>query len=300
MELKNVARLLAPFFLLLTGAGAPQSATLAPPPSRLPAAHVAIAPYRYDDVLFENDRIAHRIYGRALEAAEPPSGSGIDVWGKSVPWPFMERQLHTNDQHADHGEGLDFYEVGQSRGDGGLGIWFDNKLWTSRNYRTVRMLRDGPGTADFEVSYAPWPVDVVRSVTETRRFQLPLGTNFTRMISTINSNRPGELLIGIGLGKHATGPGPEQVIKDAARGYLIVWSAPSVHGAIGTAILFDPLSLVRITEDSLNYLVILRERPGAPFVYYSGAAWDRKPEFARHQDWLSYVQTQRPDFNPAH
>ena len=38
-----------------------------------PRATVMLAPYRYDDILWENDRTAHRIYGHALEAAEPPS-----------------------------------------------------------------------------------------------------------------------------------------------------------------------------------------------------------------------------------
>jgi hypothetical protein len=51
---------------------------------RKPRAVAVLAPYRYDDILWENDRTAHRIYGHALEAAEPPSSSGIDAWGKSV------------------------------------------------------------------------------------------------------------------------------------------------------------------------------------------------------------------------
>jgi hypothetical protein len=62
-----------------------------------PRATVMLAHYRYDDILWENDRIAHRIYGLALEAAEPPSSSGIDAWGKNVRWPYMDRQLRTGD-----------------------------------------------------------------------------------------------------------------------------------------------------------------------------------------------------------
>jgi hypothetical protein len=51
---------------------------LAPPPAGQdkPRATVRYAPERLDDILWENDRTAHRIYGPALEAAEPPSTSG--------------------------------------------------------------------------------------------------------------------------------------------------------------------------------------------------------------------------------
>src|SRR3569832_1171571 len=114
-----------------------------------PRAVVMLAPYRYDDILWENDRTAHRIYGRALEAAEPPSSSGIDAWGKNVRWPYMDRQLHSGDQHRFHGEGLDFYDVGTTRGAGGLGVWYDNKLWVSRNFARYRILKDGPDVAEF-------------------------------------------------------------------------------------------------------------------------------------------------------
>jgi hypothetical protein len=115
MKLRQV---IAAFALLLSGNGFAQQARPDLPPVEKPLpqptdktaqARVMLAPYRYDDILWENDRTAHRIYGRALEAVEPPSGSGIDSWGKNVPWPFMDRQLRTGDQHAYHGEGLDFY-----------------------------------------------------------------------------------------------------------------------------------------------------------------------------------------------
>src|SRR3569832_220699 len=131
-----------------------------------PRAVVMLAPYRYDDILWENDRTAHRIYGKALEAAEPPSSSGIDAWGKNVRWPYMDRQLKSGDQHHFHGEGLDFYDVGTTRGAGGLGIWYDNKLWVSRNWRSHEILKNGPDVASFKVDYAPWPVDVERKVWE--------------------------------------------------------------------------------------------------------------------------------------
>lgn len=267
-------------------------------------AAVVIADYRFDDLLWENDRIAYRIYGRALEAAEPPSSSGIDAWGKRVRWPFMDRQLRTGDQHADHGEGIDFYNVGTGRGTGGLGIWYDNKLWTSRNYVRPRILQSGPDVADFIVDYEPWPVDTLRTVRETRRFTLPAGTNFTRMTSTIASSDAAEMIVGIGISKRPiNGNKLGEVRKDGAAARLSWWGAADGEGKgskgrMAAAVIVDPSAFAGFAEDADNYLILIRVRPGQPFVYYSGAAWDRGGDFAIQGDWISHVDAQRPDFRP--
>ncbi|WP_404339630.1 glycoside hydrolase family 88 protein [Sphingomonas sp. MMS12-HWE2-04] len=272
-----------------------------PPPAdrQAPRAYVAVAPDRYDDILWENDRTAHRIYGRALEAAEPPSTSGIDAWGKNVRWPFMRRQLDTGKQHDYHGDGIDFYNVGTTRGAGGLGIWFDNKLWTSRNYRSVRILDPGPKVADFEVTYAPWPVDVARKVWETRRFTLPLGTNFTRLTSTIGSDSKAPLTVAIGIAKRGTSQTLGSFSADRAAGKFSLWGPTDADkGTMAVALMVDPKSIADVREDADNYLVLLTVTPGKPFVYYMGAAWDKGLDFHDAAGWGAYVATQTPDFSP--
>jgi len=272
---------------------------LPPPTDRIRRAAAELAPYRYDDLLWENDLTAHRIYGRALEAAEPPSGSGIDSWGKNVPWAFAERQLRSGDQHQYHGEGLDFYNVGTARGAGGLGIWFDNKLWTSRNYRSYRIFKNGPDTADFEVSYAPWPVDIGRKVWERRRFTLPLGTHFTRLVSTLSSDKAGPLIVGIGIGKRTTIADKDgEVTIDRSRG-LLSWWGPETgdHGRMAIALRVDPAMIVDVKTDADNYLVLLRVMPGKPFVYYSGSAWSLGNGNIRTRAiWDAYARDAKLDF----
>jgi hypothetical protein len=272
---------------------------LPPAPDKTPRASVMLAGYRYGDLLWENDRTAHRIYGRPLEAHEPPSGSGIDSWGKNVAWPFMDRQLRSGDQHGFHGEGLDYYNVGTGRGAGGLGIWHDNKLWTSRNYRSYRILRNGPDAADFQVEYAPWPVDVARKVWETRRLTLPLGSHFTRMVSTIRSDKPGPLLVGIGIGKRTTGDGGELTV-DRARGLLSWWGPASAdRGRMAVALRVDPALIADVRQDADNHLVLLRVTPGKPFVYYSGSAWSLGNGGFRSRDaWNGHAAAEKLDFSP--
>jgi len=276
----------------------PRASTLPKPSSEEPRAVVTLANYRYDDLLWENDRTAHRIYGHPLEAAEPPSGSGIDSWGKSVRWPFADRQLRTGDQHANHGEGLDFYNVGTTRGAGGIGIWQDNKLWTSRNYVSYTINSTGGTAADFSVTYAPWPVGVDRKVWETRRFTLPLGTQFTRLVSTLSSDRPEPLVVGIGIGKLTTGGKRGELTVDKAHG-LISWWGPDDgdHGRMAIALKVDPRLIVRIGADADNELVFIRVSPGQPFAYYSGSAWSKgEGGFATRAAWDAYVLHEPVDF----
>lgn len=268
-----------------------------PPEQRAAQARVRFAPYRFDDILWENDRTAHRIYGPALQAEEPPSTSGIDAWGKLVRWPFMERQLATGKQHDFHGEGIDFYNVNTFRGAGGLGIWQDHKLWVSRNWARYRILKDGPDVADFAVDYAPWPVDTARKVWETRRFTLPLGTNFTRMVSTIASDRPEPLLVGIGIQKRPTAPAAASFTADRATGRFSFWGPTDPDkGAMAVALMVDPAMIADVTEDADNYLVILKVAPGRPFVYYMGAAWSKGLDFHDRAAWERYVRGQAPSF----
>src|SRR6478736_2077567 len=75
---------------------------------------------RFDDFAWENDRIAHRTYGKALETwdGEPLSSSTIDVWSKRTPQLVINDWYLTDNYHEDSGEGADYYSAGASRGCG--------------------------------------------------------------------------------------------------------------------------------------------------------------------------------------
>jgi len=91
---------------------------------------------RRDDFAWENDRTAHRTYGKALEtwAQEPLTSSTIDVWFKRTRRLVVNEWYMVDDYHRDNGEGADMYSAGRSRGCGGNGIWDNGKLYTSRNF----------------------------------------------------------------------------------------------------------------------------------------------------------------------
>lgn len=276
--------------LLMLAAGPEREAgaqgTAGPP--RAFARHV---PERLDDVAWENDRVGFRVYGPALERREK-TGSGVDVWAKSTRALVIDRWYKSGDYHTDHGEGLDFYSVGQGRGCGGLGIWNGRSLDVSRVWEDFKIRESGPDRASIELTYAPW-TSGDRKVWESRRVTLEAGSNLNRIESTIGSDRPGELIVGVGISKRVG----DVAVLDRGRGLLSCWGPMGGHdGRIACGVLVDPASVVDLVEAPGDRLVLVRVTPGKPFVYYAGAGWSRSGDFPTTESWDRYLRAYPTQF----
>jgi hypothetical protein len=268
----------------------------AEPPATQPARVFArFVPEADDDVAWENDRIAFRVYGPALTKKQK-TGSGIDVWVKSTRSLVIDRWYKADDYRRDHGEGLDFYHVGEDRGCGGLGVWNGKSLDVSSVWTSHKILRAGPDQAAIELVYAPWKSGS-RRVWETRQITLDAGSNLNRIQSTIDSDQPGELIIGIGLSKVA-GEGGEATL-DKAKGLIAYWQPPDrIDGSIACGVRVDPAIVVRIGDIDGHYMALIRVAPGKPFVYYAGAGWSKSGDFPDAGSWEKYVRQYKATFQP--
>jgi hypothetical protein len=250
------------------------------------SAFVRMVPERMDDIAWENDRIAHRIYGPALERHEP-TGSGIDVWVKSTRRLVIDEWYRGADYHKDHGDGLDFYSVHQSRGCGGLGVWDGGHLYVSGAWQNYQILESGGDEARFQVVYAPWDANG-RKVSENRLMSLKLGSNLTRIESVFTSDSPDELVIGIGISNGEKGG---TLVQDKERGILSYWMPESPkNGVIGCGVVVDPALVVGFAEDNENYLILVKTAPGKPLVYYAGACWSKGLDFKTCEAWNEYLR----------
>jgi len=184
------------------------SATATPPET--PCVYARPVPERFSDMAWENDRIAHRMYGLPLNGPEAAAvgeklrGSGVDVWGKRVRYPIIDRwYAKGHDQfHKDgEGEGLDLYSIGGSRGDGGTGIWDGQKLWTSDNFSYVRVLSNGPRRAAFSLAYSSWAAGAKGNFEELKHITVDCGVNFDA-IETSFGFIGDEALVAIGITEH--------------------------------------------------------------------------------------------------
>jgi Domain of unknown function (DUF4861) len=243
---------------------------------------------RHDDFAWENDLVAHRVYGPDLETCkkEPLTSSGVDVWVKRVSKLVVNEWYMTDNYHQDHGEGADFYAVGKSRGCGGLGIWSGGKLAVSKNFTGSRVLANGPIRLMFELTYAAWGTGGTR-VTETKRVTLDAGSHFNRFESTFKGGKAA-LPIGIGIAKHPGGA----VEVDAKVGWMRVWEPldKGAAGSLGTAIVLPPGSPVEAQQTDLEYLVVTPAPKNGALAYYVGTAWDRAGAIADATAWTKEVQ----------
>jgi len=246
---------------------------------------------RFDDFAWENDRIAHRTYGKGLETweGEPLSSSTIDIWSKRTPGMVINDWYMLDNYHHDMGTGFDDYSAGTTRGDGGIGLWSGDRLWVSRNFADSRVLANGPIRVVFELVYEPFEVNGI-SVSEVKRVSLDAGQNLDHYLSTFKPyTRPGHevaLTAGIGLKKVPS----EQKELNADHGWFLKWEEMEQKGGMqGLAIIFDPKIFVKQTEDKLNQLVLTKTTETYTVSYWAGFCWDKFGSVKDPDAWKKYV-----------
>jgi len=243
---------------------------------------------RFDDFAWENDLVAHRTYGKALITwkGEPLTSSAIDIWSKRTSKLVINDWYMVDNYHADHGEGVDAYSAGPTRGCGGNGIWTKGQLFIPTNFVDSRVLTNGPIRVMFELVYEPFDVNGVK-VSQVLRVSLDAGSqlNHFRVFYQAASGSD-SLASAVGLKKVKGG----NKHLNAERGWFTVWEPVEKNmGMQGLAIVVDPRTFEGVTEDKLNHVLVLKPGIAAPVSYWAGFAWDRAGKITSAEAWNAYV-----------
>lgn len=247
-----------------------------------------------DDVAWESDRIAFRIYGEGLKkTSSAMSSNGIDVWPKSVHTLVVEKWYTKghDEYHIDTGEGADFFDVGETLGAGGTAIWKNDTIYRADNFKAWKIIANGPIRAIFELKYDPWSGGGI-TTSETKRVTIDAGQNLYRAESIFQSKSP-EIPYAIGLVKRPGMRGTES--KDKSWAWVTGWGpvAPKNggHGELGTAVMIPRETLRDWKETKDHYLAISSAKSGVPVVHYIGAGWTASGDFPTPQSWWAYLDT---------
>lgn len=248
-------------------------------------AFARFVPERKDDFAWENDRVAFRMYGPALQNTPGEiSGSGIDVWSKRVRAPIIDAWYKSGDYHKDHGQGLDGYKVGTNRGCGGTALWIDGKLLPSANFTTWKRIANGPVRVLFDLTYAPWEyAEKGVKLSERKRISLDRGASFNRVESKFDFGGSSAYTIAAGIVKRK---GKADVTIDANTA-SVAYTEPETapNGRIHCGLIVPKGAVVETAE---HHLLTLLTIESVPFVHYVGAGWS-KFEQPAHADWAAEV-----------
>lgn len=256
-------------------------------------------PERTDDFAWENDRVAFRTYGpeaqRMAEAGEPGGtlSSGIDCWLKKVDYSIIDKWYQGNvDEpgyyHIDHGEGLDNYHVGPSRGCGGTGVMVDGHLYTSKNFTGYEVLNNGPVLSNFVLEYAAYAAND-KWVKETKHVSIALGSNFTKYVIDVE----GTDTLTVGLTLHDK----EGTVSNNELAGWINYHTPHQGQMLSSAIIAQPdyLAGVEVVKSDMkdeSHALMHLKVIGGKAVFYAGFNWSASQQYSNNDEWEQYLTQQ--------
>lgn len=282
-------------------------------------------PERMDDMAWENDLVAFRAYGPALQA-KGERGFGYDLFTKyNTTEPMLEAmyakeldketlakiaELKKTDPkaaaelsrersyHIDHGYGMDCYAVGPTLGAGVAALMVNDTIIYPWCYKNQEILDNGPLRFTVKLEFTPLTVKGDSTVVETRLITLDAGSHLNKTAVSY-SNLKETLPIVAGIVLHE----PDgAVVADAANGY-ITYVDPTTGPDNGK--IFMGVAVPAVVKDAKTVLFSEKEKkernnadghvlavsdyePGSEYIYYWGFAWD-KADIKTADAWNRYM-----------
>lgn len=219
-------------------------------------------PERVDDIAWENDLVAFRAYGPALQATGERA-FGYDVWTKyNTTEPVVEARyaMELNPEtlakidslkqvdpkaaqelraatsyHVDHGNGLDCYKVGPTLGGGTAALMVDGQIVYPYCYKAYEILDNGPLRFTLQLEYNPLMVNDNANVVEKRVITLDAGSYMNKAVVSYSGLNE-SVSVAAGLVLHEA-DGTAVVTTDDANGY-ITYVDPTDNATAGNGKIF--------------------------------------------------------------
>ncbi|WP_316633087.1 DUF4861 family protein [uncultured Flavobacterium sp.] len=241
-------------------------------------------PERKDDFAWENDKIAFRTYGKAIEKSKEDA-YGLDVWVKRTDKLVINERYKRNEYHIDHGDGMDYYHVGFSLGAGNMAPYVNDSIYYSANYREWKVLDNGPLRSTFQLTYVAWKAGEI-NVKATKTISLDAGSQLNRIenIYSFDSEKPLPVVVGI-IKRPETGT----IALNEQQAIMSYWEP--THAQDGTTgvgtILTTAVSNMMVNKKQI--LAKTEVKNNVPIIYYAGAAWDKAGKITDAKQWQDYL-----------
>lgn len=274
-------------------------------------------PERVDDIAWENDRTAYRVYGPALQRSGEKA-YGIDVWVKNTPDLEVDKRYKTElsnhpkieelkkagkteeaiemeqetTYHFDHGYGLDCYKVGPTLGCGTPALMDGSEIVMPYCYKTYKILDNGPLRFTVQLDYNPFNIGDDKNVTEHRIISCDKGSNFNKMTVWYDGiTKPRDMVAGVVIHSEDT----KSIVCGAN---YVLYADPTDNPAkqnfqIYVGVLFpngvkNTKSIMYETPTNGNAghgVGMITYQPNEKYTYYFGSAWS-KNDVRTMNEWI--------------
>jgi hypothetical protein len=242
-------------------------------------------PERKDDFAWENDKIAFRAYGKALELSPKEMAYGFDVWVKSTSRMVINERYKRGKYHDNLGDGMDYYHVGYTLGAGNIAPCLNDSIYYSKNYVRWKILDNGPLRTTFSLEYDEWDVAGMK-VKATKTISLDAGSQLNRVEALYRYFDKPTMDVVVGIVKRKESG---TMLLDEQQGIMGYWEPQmGEDGITGVgAILSTSITKMKVTNTQL--LTQSTSQGNKPYVYYTGAAWNKANVITTAKEWFSYL-----------
>ena len=261
-------------------------------------------PERADDFVFENNLIAGRFYGKALEGN--PTSPGLDIWvklpGALVADDWYRNAVEGDDPnyyHHDHG-GKDCYKVAVSLGGGASAPFIDEQIcYPATNYRSAEVLSQTPDEVVFVLHYPEWEAAEGVKVSLDKKVTVTADSYFCRVDDCYTFSGAERLPVVAGMKLHGNvvvGEGSREsgLLRD---GLIAIWEPASDQsvepedGMLGVAVVMPDSEATVLRVDLDHALLLKNVKPGETLTYWFGSCWS-KGDVKTFADWFNLVVNQ--------
>lgn len=243
---------------------------------------------------WESDLVAFRLYWDKRNAS--------DVFCKTTSTLSLENFARTDvDYHQLTPWGMDVLKVKTAVGIGGFGAWIDGKVEKVADAkREYKVISNGPHRAVCDFVYTDWKAGG-RTLELTARMKICGGQDYADcdlFVKATDGKPLPEMLAGFV--KHTS---ETELLKDDSVVMVGRWGNQALGegevpmgGNLGLSIMAEPQEVVRIEEDDVNHLIILKPDEKASFRYF--VDWYKDPQPAKNAqefgEMMRQVARKRP------
>jgi hypothetical protein len=252
-------------------------------------------PASRNDIAWENDLAAYRMYSHQLQnTSEPNTANGVDLWQKKQAAPIIDHMYASSNYHSENEYGVDAYSVnGKTLGAGGVAAYVGGKLWLHDAYDECRIIENGALRSSFELIYNKVEVNG-QYYTKTLRIETTAGRILNK--ATVRYDGPQQdMKMAVCIYQHTnmSGLNPEGVAYTDVPG-LVGWAENKSEGTVTSAGArfflgaYIPEAETQTEVVDHHLTVMCDYTPGTDLVYYFGGGWNIFPKdtYATDDDWF--------------